>query len=203
MRNKIISYVLNLVSFIIENKVSPQKVIIYGSVASGEFDEKSDIDVFIDIDEAKEEEARRIISLFQKNFREKWELKGVENELSVIVGKLNDKKWDELRREIQSNGILVYSVNTGSPENMKPYLIFRLDFSRLRRPEKISLWRKLYGYKQKIGGKEYKKEGLLKEINGQKIQKSVLMIPSSKSKEFKDFLGKNKINYTANEVWID
>jgi len=203
MRNKLIAYVLDFVSFMIENKIYPRRVFLYGSVASGEFDRESDIDVFIDIDEKEEGKIRNSLNLFEKTFGEKWELKGVENPLSLIIGNLEVDKWDDLRKEIQSNGIVLYDTTGENIENMNSYLMFNLDFSTLDRSEKVSLWRKLYGYTQKVGKKTYEKKGLIEMLGGKKIEKSIVIIPSSEIKELKDFLNENKIKYKVKEIWGD
>jgi len=203
MNNKAISYAVDFTSFLLERGVKPNKIILFGSLVRGEYDRESDIDIFIDIDSSKESEIRDILNLFEKTRGEKWSLKGVENPLSLIIGNLNSEKWKDLKRDIQSNGILLYGTYNEFPENMQSYIMFRLDFTRLSRDKKVNLWRKLYGYTQKFGNKIYETKGLITQLDGKKIEKSVIIVPSGKSRELKDFLRTNKIGYTVNEIWSD
>ena len=51
--------------------------------------------------------------------------------------------------------------------------------------------------------KVYINKGLIKKLEGKKLERGVIAIPSLNAEEFKDFLHKNKINYKLYEVWSD
>ena len=138
-----------------------------------------------------------------KTFCEKWKLKGIANQLSVTVGDINSKEWEDLRRTIQSYGVMLYGQYSEPPKNMQPYLIFSLNFRNIGRTKKVGLWRRLYGYTQKVGSKNYVSKGLLEKIGGMKIDKGVVLIPSAQSSKLKEFLRKNRIRHNAAEVWSD
>src|SRR3989339_1167086 len=138
MKSRMIAYALDFTSFLLESRVEPKKVILFGSVVTGESDRESDIDIFIDIDESEEKKIRNVLKIFDKTFGDKWRLKGVQNQLSLKVGNLD--KWPKLKRSIQSYGILLYGKYSETPENMKSYLLFRLNFSRIPRAKKVSIW---------------------------------------------------------------
>ena len=201
MRNKMIACALDFASFLLESGVEPRRVILFGSVAAGEMDKESDIDIFIDIDEPEEKKIRGILRIFEGVSGEKWRLKGVNNPLSLKIGSL--KRWPELKRSIQSYSILLYGKYIESPESMKSYLMFRLDFSGLKRAKKVKAWRTLYGYSQKIGRKEYRKRGIIEGFGGKKLENSIVIVPSDKSKKFKEFLNKSRVNFLVNEIWSD
>ena len=207
MRNKLIAYAMHFASFLIERGVRARKILLFGSVASGEFDKESDIDLFVDAD--KKEVKKVIDSLlglqnsFEKTFGEKWRLKGVNNQFSITAGDINLKVWEDLRRTIQSYGIVLYGQYSEPPKDMQPFLIFNLNFQNIGRAKKVSLWRRLYGYTQKVGKKSYKSSGLLENLGGARIDKGVVFVPASRSSEFKGFLGKNRISYSLIEVWSD
>jgi predicted nucleotidyltransferase len=202
MRNKIISYSIHFISFLLENNIVPRRAILFGSVVTGEYDKESDIDIFIDIDTSKEQEIRNSLKLFNRIFGEKWKLKGIENSISVIVGNINSKKWENLKRSIQSHAILLYGVYNEPPMDIKPYFLFRLNFRKMSRSQKIRIWRQLYGYTQKVGKKIYKKQGIVREYGGTKLEKSIVIVPSSKLFDFKQFLKKNNIDFLINELWL-
>src|SRR3989338_2103066 len=104
MKTKIIAYALHFTSFLLENGVKPNKVILFGSVATGEADTESDVDVFVEAD--NERNIYSMKRLFERTHGEKWRLKGISNPLSVRVGSLD--KWPEIKRSIQSYGIMLY-----------------------------------------------------------------------------------------------
>ncbi len=203
MRNKLIAYAMHFASFLIEKGINAKRILLFGSVASGDFDDKSDVDIFVDIDKRKEKDVLGLVSGFEKAFGEKWRLKGVNNQLSVTIGSIASKDWEDLRRTIQSYGIMLYGPYSELPANVQPHHLFDLDFKKLGRANKISLWRRLYGHAQKVGKKIYKSNGLIEQLGGVKIDKSVVLIPSGNSSKFKKFLGDNNVSYSLIEVWSD
>lgn len=203
IRNKLIAYATHFASFLIEHGVNARKIILFGSVASGESDKESDVDIFVDADKS---EGKRMLGLqgsFEKTFGEKWKLKGVTNQLSMTVGDLNSKEWEDLRRAIQSHGIVLYGQYKEPPKNIQPYLIFSLSFQGIDRVKKVSLWRRLYGYTQKVGNKSYKSTGLLEQLGGVKVDKGVILVPAANSAQIKEFLRNNRIRHNVAEVWSD
>lgn len=202
-RESLIGYSMNFASFLIDNMVGKhiKKIILFGSVARGDFTKESDIDIFIDTDKENEKEIGKQLKLFtQSKANEIWKLKGVENEISIKVGDLN--KWS-LKRSIVSSGILLYGKYKEVPENVKYYVIISMSLEKLNYASQMSLWRRLYGYKQKIGRKTYETKGLLNKLEGKKIGKAVILVPSQAKIEIIDFLNKNKVKYTINDLWSD
>jgi len=201
MRSKIAAYALEFTSFLLESGIEPRKVILFGSAVTGEFDRESDIDIFVDMNRTQEKNVRSALKMFESAFGEKWRLKGVSNPLSVKVGNLSN--WHDLRRSIQSYGMLLYGKYSEFPENMKSYLLFRLDFSGMPRAKKVRMWRKLYGYAQRVGRKKYEKKGMVESMEGKKIERGVILVPVDKSQKLKEFLNKNRIGFQVNEIWSD
>lgn len=203
LKNKLFGYALHFTSFLLESGVEPKRVILFGSVARSEADKESDVDLFVDMSDEAEEMVRSAQKIFSQTFGEKWSLKGVLNPLSVVVGDLDSKKWQHLKRTMQSHGILLYGKYTEQPKGLSPYFIFRLNFVKLSRAKRMRVWRILYGYSQKVGKKVYKKRGLIEELRGKKLEKSIVAIPREKFKEMKEFLVKQNIGFSVNEVWSD
>ena len=98
---------------------------------------------------------------------------------------------------------MLYSIFKEIPEKVNNYSLFTLNFNSLSRLKKVNLWRKIYGYSQKVKNKRYEMGGLIKNLGGKKLERGVVIIPPHKTKEFKDFLHKNKINYKLIEIWTD
>jgi len=200
MKNKLIAYALDFVSYLVEKDVKLERVILFGSVVSGEFDNDSDIDIFVECSKT-EDKVNQVLREFEKIFGESWKLKGVENMISLKVGKLDE--WHSLKRDIQSNGLVLYGDYKEMPEDVESYVLFLLDFNKLSRAKQVSLWRRLYGYSQKVGKKVYSKAGLVKGVGGARINRSVVAVPSGNSGEFRKFLNKEKIGYRVKEVWAE
>jgi predicted nucleotidyltransferase len=202
-KNNLISYALSFVSFLLDDKIAVyiDNIVLFGSVARGDFDEESDIDIFVDTRKEIEKDVTRALNLFRiSEMNRKWELKGIKNEISVKVGKL--EKWS-LARDVISNGIILYGKYKKSPENVKYYAMVIMDFRSMNRSKKLRLWRKMYGHKQRVGEKIYQSKGMVNELGGKKIEKSIILIPMENVKKITDFMNKNKIDYTMYEIWSD
>jgi len=177
------------------------RVILFGSVVRGDFDDESDIDIFVDTKKRIEPDINKVLKIFESSeISEKWRLKGVKNSLSIKVGDL--EKW-ELRRSVISDGIILYGKYKEMPKNVKYYLLLRLNFSGMKRNRKIGVWRKMYGYKQRVGSKKYVSHGLLADVNGKKIDKGVIVVPVEHKDKIMNFFKKHKIKYNINEIWSD
>ncbi len=200
MQNKLIAYALDFVSFLLEHHAKIEKAVLFGSVVTGEFDIESDVDIFLETSDT-EESIRKFLFQFEKTRGENWKLKGIENLLSVKAGSL--KKWPQLRRSIQSHGLLLYGNYKEFPEDMEHYLLFLLNYHALTRNQKVSLWRKMYGYVQKINHKVYAQQGFVSELGGKKLEKGVIALPSQYAEVFRGFLRKRKVAYKMIEVWSD
>jgi len=199
-KNKLIAYALDFVSFLLEHNTELERAILFGSVVRNEFDKESDIDIFLETNE-KEEKIQGLLTQFAKTKGENWKLKGIENQISFKIGKL--EKWPKLRRSIQSCGLLLYGEYKEIPENIDSYNLFLLNFDKLKRAKKVSVWRKMYGYSQKVGDKKYAKIGAINNLGGKKLERGVLVFPSKNVKEVKDFLNKNKVKFRVIEIWSD
>lgn len=201
-RESLIAYAVNFVSFLLDTDIAPKihKIILFGSVARGIYDEESDIDVFIDTREDLEEEIKKILVLFQNSeVQKKWGLKGIKSDISIKVGELN--KW-KLKRDIISDGIILYGKFKEIPESVEYYLLITPSFRKFNKSNKVKIWRKLYGYRQNVGNKIYKREGLLEKFGGKRIENSMLIKMANK-REIIAFLNKEKISYKVTEIWSD
>lgn len=200
-RESLISYAMSFASFLLDDLAEEiDRIILFGSVARGTHDKDSDIDLFIDTKKNLEKTVQKSLSLFLRSeVNRKWELKGMKAELSVKVGEL--KKW-KLRRDVISDGILLYGKMKDVPEDTEYYLLLKPSFRKFTQSHKVKLWRRLYGYKQKVGSKSYVTEGLVEKLGGRRIENGILL-PMKNKKEVLDFLNKERIPYTVNELWSD
>ncbi|MBU0930050.1 MAG: nucleotidyltransferase domain-containing protein [Nanoarchaeota archaeon] len=199
MNYKLISYGLDFTSFLLQNLGEENRkikqIILFGSVARGEASENSDIDIFIDVlDEKLAEKIEKIEERFYDSIKVKkyWTLLGIKNEINCSIGKLEE--WKDLQQSILVDGITFFGKYMRKIKT-KPYYLFIIG-SKKNRNKNMSIWRSLYGYTQKINKKIYKKNGLVKEYNGEKLARGVFTIPIENSQKIVSFLKKNGLKYT-------
>lgn len=204
MNYKIIAYSEDFVSFLLEkidkNGDKIKQIILFGSVARGESNKDSDIDLFIDVlDKKLEKEINDIKERFYESIKVKkyWSLLGVKNEINCSVGKLEE--WDNLQRSLIANGIVLYGKYKKDTKT-ESYYLFIITPGKDRN-KNISIWRELYGYTQKINKKKYEKKGLVRDYNGKKLAKGVFIIPSEHTQKISLFLKKNKFKYELISFW--
>lgn len=202
---ELIAYAMDFCSILLKNEIAPHinRIILFGSVARGDFDDESDIDLFIDTEKEKEVKSaveKAMIAFEKSETNEKWRLKGLKNSLSVKAGKLEE--WALYRSAIASS-ILLYGKFEEMPKKARYYSMFILDFTGMKRSRKIKLWRELYGYKQKAGEKVFVSKGLLEEVSGKKIERSVIAIPAENKDRILEFVKRNGIKYKIIELWSD
>ena len=123
-KNKLISYAMEFSSFLVRN-CEVDKIVLYGSVARGDFGEGSDIDLFVEADGKNERKIHRLIQDFYKTeVARNSKLKGIENNISVIVGRLGSKEWKDLNRAILNSGIVLYGKYKSNVEKSDSYSLF-------------------------------------------------------------------------------
>ena len=176
MSNKHLPYVVHFVSFMLEHLDidNINNIILFGSAARNESTKESDIDIFIDVNSQEKEYNKHINQIIEKFYKSKfyqnyWKIKNIDNDFNVIVGDIN--KWKELKDNIISTGITLYSKFKDIPENQKYGLL--IYFENIK-PEtkRVILYKNLYGYNTKR--KHY--SGLLEKYHGTKINKGTILV---------------------------
>ncbi len=201
-RESLISYTASFVSFILDSEFNKDidRIILFGSVARNFFDDESDIDIFVDTKKNIEKDIEKLLKMFNESeIHKRWILKGLKNSISINVGNFN--KWN-LKRDVISDGIILYGKFKDVPENVEYYLLVKPSFKKFNKSKQVSLWRKLYGYKQRVGKKVYETKGIVKNLNGMRFD-GVIIVPVKNKNELLQFLNKEKISYTVNEIWSD
>lgn len=203
LSNTLCAFAYSFVSFLVEriNSNDIDRIILFGSVARGDAIKESDIDIFIDTKDINiKKEISKITDLFYEStiYRDYWKLLDIKNDIKCIVGNL--EKW-KLKRSIISEGITLYGKTVGEIQG-KLFCLFKTNIVG-KAKEKLKIWRKLYGYKQKIGKKTYYSKGLIELNNGKKISPGVFILPIAKSKKITDFLKGQKIKYQLIEFCTD
>lgn len=207
-RLDLISYASDFSSFLLRQKELAKgidKIILFGSVARGDFDEESDVDIFIDVPKMEtglEKEIYKILKLYNSSKqKEFWEMKGIKNSISLKVGMLDE--WKIIKRSILTDGIVLYGKYEELPKGQRHFALFALNFEKMKRSEKVSVWRRLYGYRQKIGGKVYETKGLASELGGKRLGKGIMIIPIRNIHQASSLFRKHRITYSVYEIWSD
>ena len=95
-RNELIAYAVDFSSYLLSKSESVEMIILFGSVARGDFDDESDIDIFVDIDEKKEKSIKAILDDYYKTKKyNEWKLKGIDNDISLIIGRVDSEEWKD------------------------------------------------------------------------------------------------------------
>jgi len=207
---KIISYIYDFLSMVFEEKKlieNINEVILFGSIAKGTYDKKSDIDLFFDIKNTKEitnieENLIKILKSFEIKADKTWALKKISFPINFIVGSLDDKTWEKLKDEIISSGIILYGKYKEMPSNTKHNFLFYYSLDNLERKNKMKFIRGIFGYILNKDKKKYIQEGLLEKIKGTKIASNVILIPSNEILKIKNFFKEHKVKYKILETWI-
>ena len=203
MKSNLFAYALDAASFLLQ-KISLldlsniRQIILFGSVARGEENSKSDVDIFIDlVHEQKlfEDELRSYLEEFYKSVKYKhyWKLLGIDNEIKLTIGKMDE--WKELQPSIIANGLILYgkfapSVKDGTHktfliwENIKP------------NTKRVFFNKKVFGFKQR----EKFYEGLLKKYGGERLGKGCILVPAEHSQLFITFFRKYHITVKIKRV---
>ena len=198
---ELIAYASAFASFVIPKIDEINEIILFGSIARGEADEKSDIDLFFNIEKKENvEKIKKAINeelkkFYKSKIAETWLLRGIKNPININVGKLDEWK---LKRSIISDGIGLYGKYKEVPQNMAGFVFFNIaTIKNIAKRNKII--RELFGRNEK----EYSKTGIVSEFNGKKISPSSFVVPKDKANLIIKFLGKEKVNYSFFELWTD
>ena len=121
------AYISYFVSYLLNNLKRTEnirEVVLFGSAARDEATKESDIDLFINLkkeDKKLNKEIDKVLEEFYKS-REAllFKTKKIENKINIIVGKINE--WPELKRSIESEGIVLYGQYISSNVKGKKYL---------------------------------------------------------------------------------
>lgn len=200
----IMRYAVTGVSYLVSNLSKNElkrirSVILFGSVARGTASRKSDVDIFFHTDASRSvQKALRARlnklagSFYLSNQALEFKLKGIDNELNITVGRLDE--WPDLSQSMASNGISLYGKYMSRPSGLKAYTIFSWE-----KPGKYkgALLNKLYGYR--AGKKRY--SGLLQRTGSIKLGRASIMVPASFRDSFVEVFEQYKVNYSRYDIW--
>jgi len=201
MKSELISYAIDFVSFLmqkIKERSKIKQIILFGSVAREEANEKSDVDIFIDLireNKSLENKIKKILDNFKEStkFKNYWKPLGIENEIRPIIGKLEN--WKDLQSSIIANGIILYSKFKPEIKEGKHKTFFIWE-NVTPNNKRVLFNKQLLGYKQK--GKFY--EGLLQRYSGKRMGKGCILVPLEHANQFHNLFKKYRITVKIKKV---
>ena len=200
-KTDLVGFAHSFVSFALPRFTGPiQEIILFGSVARGDFTSKSDIDLFFSVSSSEqaatiEQELKVIEPKFYKSqMYQLWKQKGAINPLSIKVGVL--EQW-ELKRSIISDGIVLYGKYKSEVKGKGYVLIPFTAIPDITKRNRIM--RTLFGRVEE----GYSKEGLVTKLGGRRIAPTVFFIPLQFADQVIPLLKKEKMNYELIELWTD
>ena len=198
-KNELVAYAMDFASYLISKVENINRIILYGSVARGDFDEKSDVDIFIDSNEKLQNKKEQILKDYYKTKKfNEWKLKGINNAIAIIVGRLDGREWKELKRAMMNTGIIIYGKYKEKAEKVNQYALF--SFENIK-PDKrrVLVFRKLFGFNMK--GKKY--WGLAEKVRAIRIGKGSILVPIEHAQKVIDFFRNEKVKVKVYDLWSD
>lgn len=206
-KNEIIAYVYDFIHLMMDKSSIHEKIndiILFGSVARGDFTDESDVDIFINTEHQKEIEKsiREVLREFEIVSKHSWSLRKIDYPIKCVVGNIDSESWTSLKREIISSGIVLYSTYKEHPSGINHYSLITVNISKLAPKKKVKFVRKLYGYRIKKKKKVYSIKGMLDDVGGEKINPSTIIVPIKNHMKIQQFLIEWKVGSHVREIWM-
>lgn len=171
-------------------------VVLYGSLARGEYTSRSDIDLFILTTEKKTHKniQDEVIELERETGR------NIQPTIRTVE-ELQKTDTGLLQNIFQEGKVLYLGEAADIPSaillQQKPYLIYSFQISNLNQKEKVKFNRQFY---EQIKT-NYKYKGLLQEIGGQKLSAGCVLVPHSERQKLEKFFKKFRVQFNQLKVW--
>ncbi|MBU0977349.1 MAG: nucleotidyltransferase domain-containing protein [Nanoarchaeota archaeon] len=197
-KNELISGAMDMASYLVSKTDGIDKIILHGSIARGDFDEESDIDLFIDTNLSQKKIQKIAESYYKTEKYKNWKLKGLDKEFSLIIGRLDSGEWKNLKRAMLNTGIILYGKYKAQAEKVNHYTLF--SFENIKpHSKRISVFRKLFGFTQ--NKKNY--PGMIEKINAVKIGKGAVLVPIEHAQKISSYLKEKKVTPRVYDFWTD
>lgn len=209
-KNELYSYVTDFLSLLYLKSGFLDKIdsiVLFGSVARGDFDKESDVDIFIDV--KSKENIREIddtvgsaLNEFELKARDVWHIRQIKNPIKCIVSMSKDERWKELRKDMESYGVVLYGKLKSGDENLESCSLFEYSLKDFNQKDRVAFQRELLGYKSKKKKKVYTHKGLIDETKGIKLDNNNIIVPSREAISLQKFFIKKKVTPSIREIWV-
>jgi len=171
-------------------------VILYGSYAREDYSVRSDVDLFMIVDNKIDKSIieDKIIELenrtgrsIQPTIRTRKEVK--ETDSGLLQNIFQEGKILYLREPLE--------IKTSLLLKQKPFILFTFKLKNLSQKEKVRFNRGLYSQEKK----KYKYQGLLKKIGGEKLTPGCLLIPYGEKEFVEKLFHKFNLQYKEIKIW--
>lgn len=192
-REELLAKTYSFLSYLFREEPPIKRLFLFGSVARGDFDEESDIDLFLEVGKKDEKRTKRMaekaLQRFYKIEGEKWKYRGTDNPFSLKFGPLEEWK---LKNSIEREGIALYA-SVIAPD-LKKYLLFTI---RPIKPlkKRIRVVRKLFGREG------YQEKGMVGTYHGKILDPRTFIVSADGLKEITYYLAKEKVEFRFEEIW--
>ena len=185
-------------------------IFLFGSVAKGNTDRRSDIDILVVLDTDDKDfegiEAKTRISEVALTLENEY-----DRNIQVIFSNRNYEGLDEyFINKVMREGILLYAI---SPKievnnlNLEPYELILYNLKNLSNKDKMIIKRLLYGHRtRKVVKKriyESEKIGLVQELQGKRVGAGVIAIPQKSASVLEEELERLNIKHKRIGIWLD
>lgn len=168
-------------------------IILFGSIARGDYDEYSDYDILV-IFKDKESMWKNWDELFKRVGRLNLLVHCIPKSLEEFL-----KSEPTFLNEIFRNGKLLYIKYPFQaymrPLDLKPYKLITYNMSGLRQEDKMKFYYKLYGKNSSSN------IGLVKKVGGIKVSEGCLLIPENSFEIIKEILNKFNVKFNIIEIY--
>ncbi len=193
------AYASYFVSYLLNNlkgNFNIDKIILFGSVARGDANRESDVDIFIEVKRKSTIFEKKVNNILDEYYKSRealtFKVNGINNKIHLIVGELNE--WKDLKKSIESTGIILYGRYFFAGKGERKYAVIFWDKIGKNRGAFLN---KLYGFK--IRNKKYK--GFLEKFGGRRLGKSSIIVPIEYREDVLELVKHHKVNAKIIEVY--
>jgi predicted nucleotidyltransferase len=183
-------------------------VFLFGSVAKGEADKKSDIDFLIVLDTQQDPDLmdeRNEVSQIALDLEKKFD----RNVQLVFSNSRFDKLDRQFIEDVLREGIVLFGrplMMASNNVGFSPYVLIHYELTGLSSSDKMRVKRALYGYETRraFKGKTYtsKAKGLINELDGKRTGIASILLPHRKSRPVLETLERFGAKIRKEMVWL-
>jgi predicted nucleotidyltransferase len=184
-------------------------IILFGSVAKGEADKRSDIDLLLVLDTYSNDydalEAKTRVSELAFNLEKEYG----KNIQLIFTNKSFEGLDNHFIEAVLKEGIILFARSPSITVNgleLEHYLLVTFSLANLNPSNKMKIKRILYGQKTRklIKNKSYESEklGIVEKLQGLRVGAGVITIPQKNIQNFKEELSKFKVTFKEIDLWL-